>query len=263
VKQPRSARSRTERRLRAQITEQTTTIKLLRDEFGSLLDLVPLVNLTEGIDHETIRWLMQGQFLPHIAQLMTTTLEAFGAYNACEWTLNGDPRGQFLLTIQRKEGKSTMELRAEAEDQTQLLRTRLVELIRELREAFDAYMDSTGTLEGLLDVIHRGVRAAEAPLGIAIADINAAAWNRLRREDRAYLGLAPELLPQVVGQLLDERRAARTLLDRQEIATAMLRAPHFSDLYMAYKHIRGNRDNKQETQDQEADPAAQAGSGHD
>ena len=47
---------------------------------------------------------------------------------------------------------------------------------------------------------------------------------RLRKDNRT--AIAPELLPFIVGQLLDERRAARTLLDRQDVEIAMTRAPH-------------------------------------
>jgi hypothetical protein len=230
---------RTIERQRIKLAEQAATIKLLQDEFGSLLDLVPLVDFTDGADDETIRWVMGGTFLPHIAQLMASTLLAFGGQNVCEWHLLGDPRGEFVLHIQRKEGKSAAELRDEARDKAQLLETRLGELIREIRVAFDAYMDMTGTLEQLLDVIHRGMQAAERPLGMAIADINAAAWNRLRRDSLNYFGLAPELLPNIVGGLLDERRAARSILDRQEIKASLLPAPHFGDLYRAYLQARG------------------------
>src|SRR5215211_2787064 len=136
-------------RLRAKNAELTKTVELLRAEFGSLLDLVPLANIADGIDHETMRWLMQGQFLPHIAQLMATTLLAFGAANVCEWTLEGDPRGQFLLTIQRKAGKSALELCAEAEDQATVASARLNELLTTIRHPLDAYLSMTGTLEQL------------------------------------------------------------------------------------------------------------------
>jgi hypothetical protein len=230
---------RTIERQRIKLAEQAATIKLLQDEFGSLLDLVPLVDFTEGADEETLKWVMGGTFLPHIAQLMASTLLAFGAQNVCEWHLLGDPRGEFVLHIQRKEGKSAAELRDEARDKARLIETRFAELIREIRPSFDAYMDSTGTLEQLLDVIFRGMQAAERPLGMAIADINAAAWNRLRRDSLDYFGLAPELLPNIVGGLLDERRAARSILDRQEIKASLLPAPHFGDLYRAYLQARG------------------------
>ena len=261
---------RTIQRQRQKLADQAATIKLLQEEFGSLLDLVPLVDFTDGADEETIKWVMGGTFLPHIAQLMASTLLAFGAHNVCEWHLLGDPRGEFVLHIQRKEGKSAAELRDEARDKARLFETRLAELIREIRAPFDAYMDETGTLEQLLDVIFRGMQAAERPLGMTIADINAAAWNRLRHDSANYTDLAPELLPNIVGGLLEERRAARSMLDRQEIKAAMLQAPHFRDLYMAYTQVRGAYDHSdrntqagQEAQDQGTgthDPAAQAGS---
>ena len=257
-------------RLRAKNKEQADTIKMLQEEFGSLLDLVPLVDLADGADDETIRWMMGGTFLPHLAQLMASTLLAFDAANVCEWTLAGDPRGEFVLTIQRKGGKTPAALRGEALDKARVMQTRLVELIRVIGAAFDAYMDTTGTLVQLLDVIHREMQTAQAPLGLAIADINAAAWNRLRHDSANYADLAPELLPNIVGGLLDERRAARSVLDRQEIKAAMLQAPHFRDLYMAYTQLRGAYDHSdrntqagQEAQDQGTgahDPAAQAGS---
>ena len=243
---------RTIERLRIQLAEQAATIKLLQEEFGSLLDLVPLVDFTEGADQEMIRWVMNGTFLPHIAQLMASTLLAFGAQNVCEWHLLGDPRGEFVLHIQRKEGKSAAELRDEARDKARIYQTRLLELIREIRGAFDAYMDTTGTLSQLLDVIFRGMQAAEQPLGMAIADINAAAWNRLRRDSLNYFGLAPELLPNIVGGLLEERRAARSILDRQEIKASLLQAPHFRDLYQAYTHVRGAYDHTIPNSDQAA-----------
>lgn len=254
---------RTVSRLRAKNVELTKTVELLREEFGSLLDLVPLVNITEGIDHETIRWLMQGQFLPHIAQLMATTLLAFGAANVCEWTLEGDPRGQFLLTIQRKAGKSALELRTEAEDRATLAEVRLHDLATTVRPALDAYEEQSGTLEQLLDVLQRGLRAAEAPPGTSQADSIAAVLMRLRRENQT--AITPELLPFIVGQLLDERRAARTLLDRQDIEIAMTRAPQLRDAYMAYKHVRGISDNHNQDQNEseEDGSAAQAGAGHD
>jgi hypothetical protein len=268
----RRAPLRTIQRQRVKIAEQAATIKMLQDEFGSLLDLVPLVDFTEGADQETLKWVMGGLFLPHIAQLMASTLLAFDATNVCEWHLLGDPRGEFVLHLQRKEGLTPAELRAEALDKARKMETRLLELIREIRTAFDAYMDTTGTLEQLLDVIFRGMQAAEAPLGLAIADINAAAWNRLRHDSANYADLAPELLPNIVGGLLDERRAARSMLDRQEIKAAMLQAPHFRDLYMAYTQVRGAYDHSdrntqagQEAQDQGTgthEPAAQAGSCH-
>jgi hypothetical protein len=249
-------------RLHAKNAELTKTIELLREEFGSLLDLVPLANIADGIDHETMRWLMQGQFLPHIAQLMATTLLAFGAANVCEWTLEGDPRGQFLLTIQRKAGKSALELRAEAEDRATVAEARLHDLATTVRPALDAYAEQTGTLEQLLDALQRGLRAAEAPPGMSQADIIAAVLMRLRKDNRTTI--APELLPFIVGQLLDERRAARTLLDRQDIEIAMIRAPHLRDAYMAYKHMRGISDNHNQDQNEskEDGSAAQAGAGH-
>ncbi len=249
---------RTIERQRIKLAEQAKTIKLLQDEFGSLLDLSPLVDFTEGADQEMIKWVMNGSFLPHIAQLMASTLIAFEARNGCEWHLLGDSRGDFVLHLQRKEGKTPSELRDAARDKARLFETRLVELIREIRVAFDAYMDMTGTLEQLLDVIHRGMQAAERPLGMAIADINAAAWNRLRLDSMTYNDLAPELLPNIVGSLLDERRAARSILDRQEIKTSLLQAPHFRDLYQAYTTVRGVYDHtipraNQGTQSEEAE----------
>jgi len=249
-------------RLRAKNAELTKTVELLRAEFGSLLDLVPLVNIAEGIDHETMRWLMQGQFLPHIAQLMATTLLAFGAANVCEWTLEGDPRGQFLLTIQRKAGKSALELRAEAEDRATVAEARLHDLATTVRLALDAYAEQTGTLEQLLDALQRGLRAAEAPPGMSQADITAAVLMRLRKDNRT--AITPELLPFIVGQLLDERRAARTLLDRQDVEIAMTQAPHLRDAYVAYKHMRGISDNHNQDQNEseEDGSAAQAGAGH-
>jgi len=267
----RRAPLRTIQRQRITLAEQAATIKMLQEEFGSLLDLSPLVDFTEGADTETIKWVMGGSFLPHIAALMASTLLAFDAHNVCEWHLIGDPRGEFVLTIQRKEGKSAAELRDEARDKARLFETRLAELIREIRAPFDAYMDATGTLEQLLDVIFRGMQAAERPLGMAIADINAAAWNRLRHDSANYTDLAPELLPNIVCGLLEERRAARSMLDRQEIKAAMMQAPQFRDLYMAYTQLRGGAydhsipTNQGPTQTQEAESGtgaapAQAGS---
>lgn len=267
----RGARSNTNRallRARRQIAEQKRQIAMLQEEFGSLLDLVPLVDLLDGADTETVKWLMGGSFLPHIAQLMVTTMLAFDAENACEWHLLNDARGEFILTIQRKAGKSPAELRSEALDAAKVATARLValsEIVSGIRPAFDAYMDSTGSLEGLLDAIYRSLQAAEAPQAMAIADITAAAWNALRREDRRYADLALELLPRIMQQLLNERRAARTLLDRQEIAAGLRQAPHFGDLYRAYTQVRGSSDNpnQEEGSAQESNPAAQAGSGHD
>jgi len=153
------------------------------------------------------------------------------------------PRGQFLLTIQRKEGKSAIELRAEAEDQATAASARLNELLTTIRHPLDAYLSMTGTLELLLDAISRGMDAARAQPGMAAADIIAAIQNRLRREDRTTIDLPSETLPAHIGRVLDERRAARALLDRQDVATAMERAPHLRDAYMAYKQIRETNDN--------------------
>jgi hypothetical protein len=50
----RRAPLRTIQRQRVKIAEQAATIKMLQDEFGSLLDLVPLVDFTEGADQETL-----------------------------------------------------------------------------------------------------------------------------------------------------------------------------------------------------------------
>jgi hypothetical protein len=257
----RRAPKRTIERQRIKLAEQVATIKMLQDEFGSLLDLVPLVDFTEGADNEMIKWVMGGSFLPHIAQLMASTLIAFEAKNGCEWHLLGDPRGDFVLFLQRKEGKTQSEMRDEARDKARIYQTRLVELIREIRTAFDAYMDTTGSLERLLDVIYRGMQAAEQPLGMAIADINAAAWNRLRLDSTNYTDLPPELLPNIVGGLLDERRAARSILDRQEIQASLLPAPHFGDLYRAYLHVRGVYDHSipSHTQAEVAESEAEAG----
>jgi len=72
----RRAPLRTIQRQRITIAEQAATIKMLQEEFGSLLDLSPLVNFTEGADTETIKWVMGGSFLPHIAALMASTLLA-------------------------------------------------------------------------------------------------------------------------------------------------------------------------------------------
>jgi len=259
---------RTIERLRIQLAEQAATIKLLQDEFGSLLDLVPLVDFTEGADQEMIRWVMNGTFLPHIAMLMASTLVAFEAPNGCEWHLLGDPRGEFVLYLQRKAGATVGEQRDAARDKARLIETRLADLIRDLRGAFDAYMDATGTLSQLLDVIFRGMQAAEQPLGMAIADSNAAAWNRLRRDSLNYSDLAPELLPHIVGGLLDERRAARSILDRQEIKASLLQAPHFRDLYLAYTHVRGVYDHTipnshQAAEGQEAEARGRAGASAD
>jgi hypothetical protein len=267
----RRAPLRTIQRQRITIAEQAATIKMLQEEFGSLLDLSPLVDFTEGADAETIKWVMGGSFLPHIAALMASTLLAFDAHNVCEWHLMGDPRGEFVLTIQRKAGKTAAELRAEALDKAQRLETRMVALLWEIGTAYDAYADGTGTLEQLLDAIDREMQAAKAPLRIAIADINAAVWNRLRQDSATYTDLAPELLPNIVGGLLEERRAARSILDRQEIRASLMQAPHFRDLYMAYTQLRGVYDhsiptNQGPTQTQEAEAGraradpAQAGS---
>lgn len=263
IRTARRHRQRAVTRLRAKNAELTKIVELLREEFGSLLDLVPLVNIAEGIDHETVRWLMQGQFLPHIAQLMATTLLAFGAANVCEWALEGDPRGQFLLTIQRKAGKSALELRAEAEERATVAEARLHDLVTTVRPALHAYAEQTGTLEQLLDALQRGLRAAEAPPGTSQADIIAAVLTRLRKDNRT--AIAPELLPFIVGQLLNERRAARTLLDRQDVEAAMTRAPHLRDAYLAYKYVRGISDNHNQDQNESEEdrPAAQAGAGHD
>jgi hypothetical protein len=164
----RRAPLRTIQRQRITIAEQAATIKMLQEEFGSLLDLSPLVDFTEGADTETIKWVMGGSFLPHIAALMASTLLAFDAHNVCEWHLIGDPRGEFVLTIQRKAGKTPAELRAEALDKAQRLETRMVALLWEIGTAYDAYADGTGTLEQLLDAIDREMQAAKAPLRIAI-----------------------------------------------------------------------------------------------
>jgi hypothetical protein len=119
---------RTIERLRIQLAEQAATIKLLQDEFGSLLDLVPLVDFTEGADQEMIRWVMNGTFLPHIAMLMASTLVAFEAPNGCEWHLLGDPRGEFVLYLQRKAGATVGEQRDAARDKARLIETRLADL---------------------------------------------------------------------------------------------------------------------------------------
>jgi len=112
---------------------------------------------------------------------MAATLLAFGAANVCEWTLEGDPRGQFLLTIQRKAARARWNCAPRPRIATQA-EARLHDLATTVRQTLDAYEEQTGTPEQLLDALQRVLRAAEAPPGTSQADSIAAVLTRLRRE---------------------------------------------------------------------------------
>ena len=103
-------------RLKRSIRRLAHDRRVLREDLGALLDLVPMVNLAEGIPDAAVKLVLRGQFLPHIAQLLTTTLLAFKGTNLVEWDVT-DPhgRGAFLLTIQRNDGMSAMQLKRQVQ----------------------------------------------------------------------------------------------------------------------------------------------------
>ena len=174
----------TEARLRAQIRQQNRTIAMLREEIGSMLDLVPMVNVTEGVPDGVVQMVLGGSFVPHIAQLLATCLVAFKGTNLVEWEVV-DPhgRGDFILTIQRREGLTSMQIRAQTEERLTEIQTRWYELLVDIGPALDAYEAQVGTLEHLLDTLHAAIRTATQPIGSPAQRILADITDLVRKED--------------------------------------------------------------------------------
>jgi len=219
------------------------------------LGRVPMADITEGIPDGVVRLVLRGQFVPYIAQLLATTLVAEGAVNLVEWDVQ-DPhgRGDFLLTIARKDGLSAMELKRQAEERLTEIRTRWYELLASIGPALSAYEADAGTLEHLLDTLHTALREATQPIGSEAQRILADLITLLRKDD--FEETEPHLLVARVDQALKERQAARTLLDDPLVANALLRHAVLSELYAAYTAIRRINGNHKEEED--GDTAAEA-----
>ena len=242
-------------RLRRRVRKLSHDRKLLCEEMGSLLDLVPLSNIVEGLPEGTLRMVLQGEFVPHIAQLLATCMVAFKGTNLVEWqVVDAHGRGDFLLTLQRAEGKSPMQIKREAEEQLTEIQTRWYELLGAIGPTLLAYEAHERTLEQLLDTLHAAIRTAVMPIGSPFQRMMADITNLVRKED--YDEVPPHLLAARVERMFVERLAARTLLDDPVVATAMQRHAVLAALYAAYIETRGIRGNQETAQ--ETDPAAEA-----
>ena len=242
-------------RLRRRVRKLSHDRKLLREEMGSLLDLVPLSNVVEDIPEGTLRMLLQGEFVPHIAQLLATCMVAFKGTNLVEWSVrDAHGRGDFLLTLQRAAGKSPMQLKREAEERLTEIQMRWYELLGAIGPTLLAYEAHERTLEQLLDTLHAAIRTAVMPIGSPFQRMMADITNLVRKED--FEEVPPHLLAARVERMFVERLAARTLLDDPVVATAMQRHAVLAALYAAYIETRGIRGNQETAQ--ETDPAAEA-----